>query len=280
MATYYISPTGNDTTGDGTHVLPWLTIVKANTESIDGDTIIFQDGTYTWSNVNYRTLLTRTYEAENKHKAILDGGYAQMKTDASAADPLIVRGIVFQNSYHMAAETNFMLNNGRKEFYDCEFRNMSGRPNAGHPVYTIIGQQGLQTACSYYFKRCLFYNMFGVSGTVIATRLRAFNVLLEECTMVFYKTTGKMTSIFGFSECGPTTLKNCIIANYTEYDLYLGQNNDNRYNVIANSTCLYNLTNYPVTLGTGSFIGDPYIVSPADGDLSLEPDSPCRRAGL
>ena len=40
MATVYIAETGDDSTGDGTETNPWATISKANTETVDGDTII------------------------------------------------------------------------------------------------------------------------------------------------------------------------------------------------------------------------------------------------
>jgi parallel beta-helix repeat protein len=44
--TYYISPTGNDTTGNGTISSPWLTIKKAQTYLTAGDTLYARGGTY------------------------------------------------------------------------------------------------------------------------------------------------------------------------------------------------------------------------------------------
>lgn len=45
--TYYISPSGNDTTGDGTIVLPWKTLHKATqTVTTSGDTIFVLSGIY------------------------------------------------------------------------------------------------------------------------------------------------------------------------------------------------------------------------------------------
>lgn len=47
MATWYISPTGNDTTGNGSQSLPWQTTDKAQSASVNaGDTIILLDGIY------------------------------------------------------------------------------------------------------------------------------------------------------------------------------------------------------------------------------------------
>ena len=46
-ATYYIAPTGNDTTGDGSTGTPWLTLKKGMATMSGGDTLIIKDGTYT-----------------------------------------------------------------------------------------------------------------------------------------------------------------------------------------------------------------------------------------
>src|SRR4051812_2453205 len=47
-ATYYVSPTGNDTTGDGTSGKPWATIGFGDAQGLTaGDTVMVQAGTYT-----------------------------------------------------------------------------------------------------------------------------------------------------------------------------------------------------------------------------------------
>ncbi len=49
-ATYYISPSGNDSTGTGATGTPWLTLSKALSTMAGGDTLICKDGTYTGDN--------------------------------------------------------------------------------------------------------------------------------------------------------------------------------------------------------------------------------------
>lgn len=46
MAEYYVAKTGNDTTGDGSEGLPWLTIQKSLNEVAAGDTVYVKTGTY------------------------------------------------------------------------------------------------------------------------------------------------------------------------------------------------------------------------------------------
>jgi hypothetical protein len=78
-ATYYISPTGNDSTGDGSYVNPWRTTAKAFTQG-GGHTYIFKNGTYNYSggtvdNPPGGTAASPTVvKAESDGQAVIDGG--------------------------------------------------------------------------------------------------------------------------------------------------------------------------------------------------------------
>lgn len=82
MATYYVDPTsGNDSTGDGTSALPWLTVSKANTESTTGDTIVIKSGTHTMTEstmsnfTQSRTYTGQTVAGVNVTILDLDGSF-------------------------------------------------------------------------------------------------------------------------------------------------------------------------------------------------------------
>src|SRR6187397_2353531 len=45
-ATYYIAPTGNDATGDGSSLSPWREIRRGIAEVEPGDTVLVADGVY------------------------------------------------------------------------------------------------------------------------------------------------------------------------------------------------------------------------------------------
>jgi flagellar basal body-associated protein FliL len=47
MATFYVSTTGSDTTGNGSQVSPWKTLAKATATVASGNTIHVNAGTYT-----------------------------------------------------------------------------------------------------------------------------------------------------------------------------------------------------------------------------------------
>ena len=46
MGIYYLSPTGNDTTGDGTLAKPWKGVQKGLNSITAGDTLRLLDGIY------------------------------------------------------------------------------------------------------------------------------------------------------------------------------------------------------------------------------------------
>jgi len=67
MATKYVTKTGNDTTGDGTSSLPYLTISKALTVTTDNDTINIGEGTWAENIGSY----SRTFQGVSMFKTIV-----------------------------------------------------------------------------------------------------------------------------------------------------------------------------------------------------------------
>jgi hypothetical protein len=53
MATYYLSPSGNDSTGTGAIGNPWKTLARAWTDVAAGDTIYLRGGTHAYDNMQY-----------------------------------------------------------------------------------------------------------------------------------------------------------------------------------------------------------------------------------
>lgn len=104
MATYYISPTGNDSTGTGTQYSPWLTLQKGYNTLSAGDSLLLMDGTY----VIHDTIAClpisggslaggyKTVRAMNKGMAILDGeNIGQYCFDMNGQSYIKVKDLVF-----------------------------------------------------------------------------------------------------------------------------------------------------------------------------------------
>ena len=74
MATYYISGSGSDSSGNGSSGNPWRTLSKANTSCAAGDTILLRNGTYAaGQNI---TKANTTWRADTGHTPVIDGGYS------------------------------------------------------------------------------------------------------------------------------------------------------------------------------------------------------------
>lgn len=79
-ANLYVNTTGDDTTGDGSATLPFLTIAKGVTTAVSGDTVIIAPGTYTGAgnkNIDINKDITIQGAGENQTIIDLEGsGYA------------------------------------------------------------------------------------------------------------------------------------------------------------------------------------------------------------
>lgn len=67
MATYYLSPSGSDSTGTGTSGNPWKTIAYADTQIIPGDTVRLKAGTYTLNASSTNAIVTNTSGTSGSH---------------------------------------------------------------------------------------------------------------------------------------------------------------------------------------------------------------------
>lgn len=97
MATYYISPTGNDITGSGTIGSPWVSLTKVWTVVAAGDTVYLRGGTYTLSTQWYLNGTSGT--AGNRINILAYPGESPVITRASSiSKPYFYKGMVVQDS--------------------------------------------------------------------------------------------------------------------------------------------------------------------------------------
>ncbi len=123
-ATYYISPSGSDTTGNGNYTSPWAGFSRAYSSMIGGDTLIVKNGTYTGQQIITRWTSTKppsgnasawtTIRAEYDGGAILDGqgNLTPISMGGSPVSPvryIQVRGLVFRHQ------------GGGADLYDASF---------------------------------------------------------------------------------------------------------------------------------------------------------------
>ncbi len=110
-ATYYISPTGNDTTGDGSSGTPWKSLTKAYTTG-GGNTFILKDGSYDGTMFTFTGLPSgtegnlTTIQAQNTDAAVItvDGRIPNVSY-------IKIEGLYFSGpvSYNPCADEEFRI---------------------------------------------------------------------------------------------------------------------------------------------------------------------------
>lgn len=135
MAIFYISPTGNDTTGNGSIGAPWKTLKKATTSvTTAGDIIYVKSGTYTETQ---QSNLSRgvSIEGENKTNTIINTTqtgdwstllelYSPDGTDGNQhISNITFNGGFVSNSNYKTWVCLWITGRNNVEVYDCNFNN-------------------------------------------------------------------------------------------------------------------------------------------------------------
>jgi len=287
MATYYIDPAGNNSTGDGSEGTPWLTVSKFNTESATGDTLICLEGTYAgWSGFNYlnKTLVVQAETgADGAYKSVVFDGsgatqvYAMQNTGGSQGAHYTFKGIkwfdfAFSNAFISGdlSDTNATMT---FPYEDCIF-------------HTIRSQNGFtewrNTRYGTSFTRCKFYKMArnvaqGAGGALFVVHVRDQDVSFINTTIYLDEDTDYYTTLFSIQSAtagSVFTLKNLIVSD--KNDLITYGSSSAASNDISYSD-FHQITSPPA--GTGVITSDPLFVDSDNNNLNLRPTSPAIDTG-
>lgn len=284
MATYYVSPTGNDSTGNGTSGNPWQTISKGVTSSITGDTVILMDGTYTMS-ADITMANPITLQAQNTGLAVLDfaGANKLLKLGSNTAFTYYLTGLKFTNSVANISSLgsvaiNAQQNNGSNEptlyYTNCIFTGITA-------LGAYDGQYGLLNTYyntpRYHFINCLFYNNTispQANEVLLGFELVSDGYIPQIIGCTFYLNTvnplrGGLIGPGNTTWLGNPIIKNCIIYNATGSTCKVVASGS----VTLSYSDTYNMSSVPA--GTGNITGDPLFVDAANGNFNLRPTSPC-----
>lgn len=278
MATYYISPTGNDTTGTGTYASPWLTLGKANTSSTTGDTIFCKNGSYTMETVVF---VGRTIYGESVGGVTFSGGgsaYMWSLAGTSVVENIRITGVNTTGSVIKFSSDNSNVTFKKFQLDTCVH---TGTQDANNCIIN-----GRRSNSVYKFIGCLFYGINMTAGTKVmftsyggtADTLGFYN-----CTFALNKiaTPSDLDEVVLFSPTNSNlTVKNCIVYSYSSsYKLTflygsLGTGSTASYTY----SCFYNM-NASIS-GTGNLNStDPLFTDATNNIFSLKPTSPCLSVG-
>lgn len=300
MATIYLSPSGNDTTGAGTSGNPYKTLFKSISVSSNGDTIYHLTGTYT--SLGTIAAITKSLTITGASGVVIDlsaypaGSYGSIFVHSADVtwSGLTIDKYLYGND---TANATYALFERGVDDVNVTFNNMiisnakhkarSGYDRGGL-ISTGLGSVG-KYGGSYTFNRCLFYNIeqYGVASPTVsgyminsvgtASKPVTFNV--TNCTFHFRSpSSGNSASNGIWHYCTYNTInwKNSIIYNETGGTF-------NWTNYTASTTTNYNyndsylLTGAPS--GTGNITSDPLFVDLTNRNFRLRPTSPCIGTG-
>ena len=287
MATFYIGPTGSDTTGDGSEGNPWFNLFFAisGARTAQTDTIIVKEGTYLQTvGINPGSIGSRTIKSENLNPeaTVLDfGGVVVQWISGDAASS--IEGIKFLRM--RAADTkgrSVFSNFGGQYIRKCIFEDCSGA-NSGR------GRGGLFEGGTTTIDRCLFINCWSNAsgdndgGIFSSSGVNDYVTTVLGCLFYFdanVQPAGRfIPSIIVFgdgSEPREVVVKNSILSVKDGTTNFVDTLN-NSGTATVSFCCVHN-GNYTAG-GTGVITTDPLFVDPDNGNFNLRPTSPCIGTG-
>lgn len=272
MATYYISPSGNDTTGTGAIGAPWLTFAKFLAASASGDTCIARAGTYTLSSFS---IANRTLQAYTNETVIFDGGGARVSVLISGT--VTLQDIRFQNALGPSGSGSgffqIVAANTVLTFTRCRFKTIT--------IDSTNTQflRNYPNNCTYTVEGCEFNDVI-VSGGASDFFQPAVttNVVAFRNNSFYFKNLGTNTNVVnGSSGVGSLSWLNNIVKNGSAYAVTVLANCSG-YTITPNNNCSNNAT--LGASGTGNITSDPLFIDAANGNFRLRPTSPCLNAGV
>lgn len=274
MATYYLNAdTGNDSTGAGTSVSPWLTIAKAYSASTAGDTIVLQKATahYTWATA---TMATRVLQGATgiPTDAVIDGSAAAVQWKITGT--WNISGVRFTN----------MVSGGSSPFQDNGAASTWTFSNCIFDTFTLSNQCFTMSTSSNSasWTTCLFYNMVPAvgGGLYFIYTTGSFHETwnLTNCTFHFPSGFGTGGGVMLSGTSSTFSMVNCIAYNGGTSIAFQGQGPT----YSATYSCFYGFTaGNGLSFGTGCLAAtDPKFVDPTNAVFNLQPTSPCIDSGL
>ncbi len=177
-ATFYVSPSGNDTTGDGSSGNPYKTMDKVWTVASGATTIILKDGTYSYSGMEFDSSMDHgsswgspvTIQAENTMDAIVTLNNAFSMT-GNINWYTIIDGIVFNYSSEKNLQGDFV------KIQNCGF---IGGSTSGNVVNFGMGTNDFSPgATNILIEDSFFYGPSAGSGRYQVMVFNSDNIILR-----------------------------------------------------------------------------------------------------
>jgi len=267
MATVYIAPTAQGS-ADGTseaNAYAYSSLSTAESDAGTGGTIIFLDGTYSVSGIQTWDAPQVTYESQNLHGAIIDGGSVIQRLDFGLNT---IKKFFFKMFIFVRIESSA---SGTANLQDLKVENATAFAVGNNPGFfggRTTGNDQVYTGCEF------FLNVSGSTGTDNRfLKTQGANLTWNKCSF-HLNTTGLPTNALKFDSSGTIVFKNTIMS-ASNSDAF-----NSNFAIASNGTncCIHNI-NHNTSGGTNNVFADPQFVDSINNDLRLRPSSPCINAG-
>ena len=295
MATYYIGPTGDDTTGDGSEGNPWLNIAYAVNNSSITDTIIVKTGTLVQTlGSNGVNWLNRTIRSESGDPRLSILDLSSVTIERIIIDPSgSVSGLTFKGNVNNDLNRYFFLVEGT--ISDCIFDSCV----AGGDLGSDGSRGSIIAQSSGTVERCIFYNtrrrlasnggcIMGMRDPLVPTTLTVKNcVFVDDGAVIagvssltsiiaLAATSGVRTMTVNVNNSIASLSSGSLTNGYSLITISLG-GSGSAVNVNTTNSCIHNLD---YTDGeTGVITDDPLLVDPDNGFFEISANSPARGLG-
>jgi len=303
MTTYYIGPSGDDTTGDGSSGNPWKTLSKATGETLRGDIIIVLQGTNVMGidqNIGRIGGITIKGETDDPRDTIIDFGNNEwLISTSNEVDDIIENLTLYRGNNPNNRNENFETANlgGSMTFNNVIFKEIITGANNDYRNT----QGGFFTTNNTYsnaifnFNVCIFQDIYtkvdgDYSKLIFFAGIHDVSYNLSNC--IIYRSSKSVpsgyTSRFAvFNGYSPQTIKNSILVDDSGSDdcyLYstysLPTTTLNIYNsCIHNIIIASNPSTYTLPTDT-NITTDPQFIDPINEDYRLIMTSPCINGGV
>lgn len=285
MADIYLSPSGNDGSGDGSYGNPYLTLAHCVSVASVGDVIIHKTGTYNISSdtaviVSGHTLTIRS-ETGNPNDCMYLGGGTQsyyFKIVSGSACSITISGIKFKNFntnrysggwYCFLGSAGAGVPNETWTISKCIFEDITFSENVASVC--SIADNHSPTGSTMRITSCIFNRCESAAGYgAIAMCIRNGNILYFYNNIV-YISSGH-------------TLYNCLWVAYGEIKNNIFYNDGSsmpmEYYSIPFDYNIYYGAFTSIPSGTGNQNIDPNFISKSNGIFSLRQDSSINDAGI
>lgn len=306
MATFYIGPNGDDTTGDGSLGNPWLNLEYAINNSNSTDTIIVKKG------ITIQTLSASISpqsriiegETENPEDSVIDFNDNDFRDFQSNGETHIYRNLtIIHIKLVNTNRSTFSTNYGTTEVSNCIFKNndISSTNDNRQPTGHFFGaNSGGDVPGTYIIDKCLFldnYVNLSISSSQDSacyfTTTDLMNVTVTNCNFINTDAPNptdkvKATGIIGGDGSSTASLlfENNIFSN-KGFDPCIYQWNFGSpltAGVLTTKNCCFDNiefeSTYPYSETIDCIQSDPLFVDYKNEIFNLRPTSPCIGLGI